>query len=252
MQVVVAHPDDETFGCGSLLLHAAAAGAVTAVCCATRGEAGEPPEGGLPGAAELGALREAELHAAAALLCVTQVDLLDFTDSGMNGPEPAGSLCAVPFDAVVAAVTERVLAFRPDVLVTLDASDGHRDHSRIRYAALAAAQAAGVPAVYLHCLPRSLMRAWADHMRANRPELEHLAADVAALGTPDAEVTTVLDTREHLAARRRAIAAHASQVSPFEGLPADLQEAFLSADHLRRVVPPWSPGPQESSFVPRH
>ena len=38
--VTVAHPDDETFGCGSLLLHAAAAGAQTCVVWATRGEAG--------------------------------------------------------------------------------------------------------------------------------------------------------------------------------------------------------------------
>src|SRR5690242_4937705 len=59
LQVVVAHPDDETFGCGSLLLHAAAKGATTSVVCATRGEAGE-------GAADdLGAVRERELREAA-------------------------------------------------------------------------------------------------------------------------------------------------------------------------------------------
>src|SRR5437763_11299620 len=64
LQLVVAHPDDETFGCGSLLLHAAAAGATTSVVCATRGEAGEG------GAADLGAVREQELRAAARLLGV--------------------------------------------------------------------------------------------------------------------------------------------------------------------------------------
>ena len=47
--LVVAHPDDETFGCGSLLMHAAARGVRTVVVCATRGEAGEV-ETGRPGA----------------------------------------------------------------------------------------------------------------------------------------------------------------------------------------------------------
>ncbi len=40
--MVVAHPDDESFGCGSALLLAGEAGVRTAVVCATRGEAGEP------------------------------------------------------------------------------------------------------------------------------------------------------------------------------------------------------------------
>ena len=55
--VGLAHPDDETFGTGSLLLRAAGEGYRTAVCCATRGEAGDPTPGTVVEAAGLGALR---------------------------------------------------------------------------------------------------------------------------------------------------------------------------------------------------
>ena len=106
VMVVVAHPDDETFGCGSLLLRAAAAGQVTAVCCATRGDAGEWPAGlELPpgGIAEQ---RERELYAAAEALGVSRVDVLDFGDSGMDGAPGAGTLVG----ADPAEVTERCAA----------------------------------------------------------------------------------------------------------------------------------------------
>ena len=56
---------------------------------------------------------------------------------------------------------------RPDVVVTLDGSDGHRDHVAIRDATLAAVRtAAHRPArTYLSCLAPPAMDRWADHLR---------------------------------------------------------------------------------------
>lgn len=242
LQVVVAHPDDETFGCGSLLLHAAGAGAVTAVCCATRGERGGDGD-------DLGTVRERELREAADLLGVQQVDLLAFGDSGMSGTPPEGSLAAADVDDVATAVRACLASFAPEIVVTLDGGDGHRDHARIRDATLAAARDLGIGRLYYSCLPRSLMRRWVQAMRVQRPDMEHLDADIAAIGTPDQEITTVIDAAEHLPARERAMAVHASQTSPYDGLPDDLRRAFLSDVHLRRVLPEWAGGPIETAVL---
>ena len=130
--VVVAHPDDETFGCGSLLLHAAASGARTSVVCATRGEAGSVAAGVHVPTTGVAGLREAELRDAGRALGVSDVELLGFTDSGMDGDAPDDSLCGAPYPSVVEAVRRAVERHDPDVVVTLDGSDGHRDHARIR------------------------------------------------------------------------------------------------------------------------
>jgi LmbE family N-acetylglucosaminyl deacetylase len=244
--VVVAHPDDETFGCGSLLLEAAAAGFTTAVLCATRGEAGEAADGTPPG--DLGAVREAETRAAAAALGVDRVDFLAFGDSGMAGAADPDTLVGAPLAEVRDAVLRHVEALAPDVVVTLDGSDGHRDHARIRDATLAAVDAAEhrVGRVYLHCLPQVLMRRWVEHMAAHDPGREHLRQDVP--GTPEELVTTVLDTGAFLDRREAAMALHASQRSPYDGLPADLRRGFLGTEHLRRVRPEWAGGPRETAL----
>ena len=249
MLVVVAHPDDETFGCGSVLAHAAERGMQTTVWCATRGEAGEPAPGcGVEAGGQLGAARAQELREAAGLLGVDDVVLGGFADSGMSGPAPAGSLAAAPHADVVAALREQVERVRPDLVLTLDGSDGHRDHVAVRDAALEAA--ADVPWVYLQCLPRSLLQRWVEHALRDQPDREHLTAEVALLGTADEDLTTRLDTGRLLDLRWQAIRTHATQVSPFEGLPGDLQQAFLGTDHLRRVVPPWTGGPVETELGP--
>lgn len=231
--VVVAHPDDETFGCGSLLLAAAAAGWETTVACATRGEAGEPAPGTDLGGRSLGEVRERELWAAAGVLGVARVALLDFADSGMEGEPAPGTLCAADPAEVAAAVRTIATEVDPDAIVSLDASDGHRDHAAVRDASIAVAGERGVPA-YLQALPRSLMSRWAAHMTEVRPELEVYLRN-ADLGTPDEQLALVLDTAAHLEARERAIAVHASQTSPFEGLPPGLRHDFLAQVHLLRA-----------------
>ncbi|WP_375489950.1 PIG-L deacetylase family protein [uncultured Jatrophihabitans sp.] len=244
--VVVAHPDDETFGCGSLLLHAAAVGMTTRVVCATRGEAGEAIDGTPSG--ELASVREAETRAAADALGVAQVDFLDFGDSGMSGEAAATTLVGADLAAVSEQVRRHLEGFRPSVVITLDASDGHRDHERIRDATLAAVDAADwhVQRVYLHCLPQVLMRRWVEHMIANDPSWEHLRGNVP--GTPEELVTTIIDTSAYLPAREAAMRLHASQRSPFEGLPDDLRRDFLTSERLQRVRPPWPGGDVETAL----
>lgn len=229
--LVVAHPDDETFGCGSLLLAADAEGWSTTVVCATRGEAGEPAPGIDLGGRPLAELREEELRIAADLLGVAELVLLDFADSGMDDEPPTGSLCAADPAAVTEAVRTVAAEVDPDIMVSLDAADGHRDHARVRDATTTVAAERGVPA-YLQALPRSLMDRWVAHMVEARPDMAHLR--YAELGTPDEEVAVVLDTSAHLATRERAIAVHASQTSPYDGLPDDLRRDFLTRDYLLR------------------
>ena len=250
LSVVVAHPDDETFGCGSLLLHAAARGLTTAVVCATRGEAGESNADKAPDPDELGRLREGELRAAADLLGVSRVDLLTYRDSGMAGPADGDTLVgAVPAE-VADAVRAHLEDFRPDVVITLDGGDGHRDHVAIRDATLSAidSSAWAVERVYLQCLPQSLMRRWVEFMAATDPSWEHL--DAGMPGTPDEDITTVVDTSGHFAGRERAIRAHGSQRSPFDALPLEMRRDFLTTEHLRRVRPAWPGSPLESDLLP--
>lgn len=246
--VVVAHPDDETFGCGSVLADAAARGADCTVVCATRGEGGEPAPGSGIAPADLPRVRAGELADAASVLGVSRVELLGWRDSGFAGDVPDGALVATPVDEVADVLCGLFAQLRPDVIVTLDGSDGHRDHRHLRDATLAAAATVAPTArVYLHCLPRSLMARWADELRGAARGDAYL--EVGQLGTPDSQVTTVVDVAVHLDVRERAIAAHRSQTSPFEVMPPDLRRAFLAVDRLRRVQPPWEGGPLEDSLL---
>lgn len=238
--VTVAHPDDEAFGCGSVLAHATASGMESVVACATRGELGEMAPGLShchPSHEQMGRLREAELRTAASILGAGRVEVLGWVDSGMEGEPADGSLAAADPAEVEAAIAAVIEDVRPQVVVTLDASDGHRDHAVVRDATLAAvARTARRPErVYLWCLPRSLLSEFSG---------------VPTLGTPDEDVTTVVDVAAHLEQRWEAMRAHRSQVPPYDAMSDEMAQAFLGSDRLLRVLPPWSGGDVERDWVP--
>lgn len=251
--VVVAHPDDETFGCGSLLASAAHAGARVTVCCATRGEAGEVHDG-VDVSEGLAAVRERELREAGAVLGVCDLVLLDLLDSGMTGDAAPDTLVGAPFEDVVRAVGEVLDRVDPDVVVTLDpvAGDGHRDHVRIGAATTEAVRRRDRgSSLYYWAVPRSALQRWFDVLREQRPDAEHLDLDSAGLGRPDDEITTVLDVSSHAELRRAAIAVHRTQRPPFDDMPPDVAAEFLSTDRLVRVRPPWTGGPVETALSVR-
>ena len=75
------------------------------------------------------------------------------------------------------------------------------------------------------------MAKWARYVHGHEAYL----ATADELGTPDHEITTVLDVSAHVPTRWAAIRAHASQASPYDDLPEDLQHEFVATDRLRLV-----------------
>ncbi|MDP9428768.1 MAG: PIG-L family deacetylase, partial [Actinomycetota bacterium] len=219
------------------------------VACATRGEAGQV-DARVSGGGDLGALRESELHRSAARLGAARVELLGWRDSGFDGPAAPGTLVAASLAEVAGVLRRLVAGLRPDVVVVLDGSDGHRDHLHVRHAVQAALGTLPEPrpALWEHTLPTLLMRRWLAETSTERGDDAYHALDPDAFGRPDREVTDVLDVREVLDRREAAIAEHRSQRSPFEGLSSDLRLAFLGTDHLVRVpVPAPVPGAPPAS-----
>jgi LmbE family N-acetylglucosaminyl deacetylase len=125
LMTIFAHPDDEAMGTGSTLARYAEEGVEISVVCATRGQRGWPADPATyPGPQALGERREAELHAAARVLGVRRVHLLDYMD---------GELDSAPPGEVTALLAAALRRERPQVVITFgpDGNYGHPDHIAI-------------------------------------------------------------------------------------------------------------------------
>jgi LmbE family N-acetylglucosaminyl deacetylase len=215
---------------------AAAEGHRVVLVVATKGEVGEVPEGFLAPGEPLWERRVAETHAAAEILGIARVEFLGFADSGMMGtPEndaPESFWQADVDDAArrLAAILEEEGA---DVLTTYDENGGygHPDHIQVHRVGMRAGRRAATTKVYMNTMNR-------DHLRRGVARAAELGLEPFGdidfgeidVGVPESRITTVVDVHDYLDDKRRAMAAHASQIAESSfwlSMPEDLfAEAF--------------------------
>ena len=244
-----AHPDDETFSVGGTLARAISLGWRVTAICATRGEVGEIAPGTDATPDTLGAVRERELRAACAAFGVTDVRFLGYRDSGMEGtPENADprAYANAAADEVVAKLTAVFAEGPPAVVFTFDESGiyGHPDHKAIFRHATAAFDRAAAPGARLlyTALPKSVAKMIGEQLRAAGVE-RGLPDD---FGVPDEEVDIRADVSAFAEPKRKAVAAHATQIAEWQAQMSDEQRMkMLSTEyfHVARGSKPAADDP---------
>lgn len=174
--IVLAHPDDESFGMGGTLAYYAAQGVDVHLLCATKGEAGDVSPEDMAGFGSIAELRESELRCAAGYLGIAGIHFLGYRDSGMQGsPENLHplSLISQSIEDVSGNIAGFIRKLRPNVVVTFDPIGGYRhpDHIAIHNATVQAFFKAGEKdyysngdsafqpeKLYFHTFPRGFLR----------------------------------------------------------------------------------------------
>lgn len=232
-----AHPDDECIACGGVMRKAAEEGHRVVLVVATRGEHGEVPEGFLTDGEELWQRRVAETHASAEILGAQRVEFLGYTDSGMMGT-PAntapGSFWTAPVDEAAKKLAAILEDEGADVLTCYDdiGGYGHPDHIQVHRVGMAAAGLAGTPRVYQNTMNRDHlargMAAFAEQAAAAGLELPDID-EAEDWGKPESVITAAVDVSPYLEHKRRAMRAHASQISEASFFLAMPEEGFRYA-----------------------
>ncbi len=250
-----AHPDDEGFGSGGTLAMLVARGAQVTLVCGTNGDVGEISDPALATPETLAQVRQQELRDAMAVTGVTDIRFLNYRDSGMEGTEDnehPNSLHQAEPHVVVGALVEIMKETRPNVVVTHDPSGGygHPDHKAMCiHTSDAYALAANDPemmgaCLYFVCFPRSnFQRMWRKmvEMDISPP---FASQDIDKVGTPDDEVTTVLDISKYVDTKIDSLNCHRTQINPdgpFAQLPQEMMREIMGTEYYTLVSPPDAP-----------
>jgi N-acetyl-1-D-myo-inositol-2-amino-2-deoxy-alpha-D-glucopyranoside deacetylase len=257
--LVHAHPDDESIATGATMAKYADEGALVTLVTCTLGEEGEVVAPELAHLAPdqenvLGQHRIDELAASMKALGVTDHRFLGapgkYRDSGMMDTptnDNPRSFWRADMDEATRDLVAVVREVKPQVVVTYDENGayGHPDHIRAHDVAMAAFNKSGDASyapdlgepwqpskLYFTAVPKSLMQAGLDTMKAQGKTLFDgvESADDIPFAVADDVITTEVDARTFVGAKREALVAHVSQIGPEDPLFAlfDMPEDGMS------------------------
>jgi len=203
--LLLAHPDDETFGPGGTIARYAREGVEITLVTATRGEEGMVGDPPVTGKERLGEVREAELAKAATVLGIREVVFLGFRDKQLEH---------LPFERILEKAVAQVRRVRPQVLIGFgpEGVSRHPDHMVMSRVALEAFDAAADPARFPWQIGNGLST-YAPY-KLYQFEIAREILDrweIPLAGVPGRELTTFIDTSGFVQTKVEAFSAHRTQ-----------------------------------------
>lgn len=203
--LLLAHPDDETFGPGGTIAKYSSEGAAVYLATATKGQAGMVGDPPVTDREHLGEVRAAELHCAARVLGIRKVAFLGFMD---------GMLAQTPKSLLVEKAVEQIRWIRPQVLIGFgpEGISRHPDHVAMSEVALEAFDAAGDPSRYPDQLTDEVIP-WTAHKLYQFEIAQEIldAWGVPLAGVPRERLTAFLDTSGYVDRKVEAFSCHRTQ-----------------------------------------
>lgn len=225
--LIFAHPDDETFGAGGTIAKLVKEGVRVNVITATTGQAGQTGEYGKISRDELGEIRKKEQSYAAKILGIAKTTYLGLMD---------GELIKHTVVELVEMLLPLIKEENPDVVITFEenGASNHPDHKQISFAATEAfknwmKQAGKHVRLYHLAVPVSYLKAY------EKAGLS-MKAFGEALGTPDENITTIVDISDVFEIKEKAARAHKSQAKDWERFVKRMEVADLKKEYFELIV----------------
>ncbi len=199
---VFAHPDDECVYSAGVIAKLTNSGVTVKLITATKGEAGQTGNPPLCKQEELGMVREQELRNAANVLGISDIYFLGYMD---------GTLNQIPQREISRRIQKILEKEKPDIVVTFNKEGGsrHPDHIYMSMCTTNAFMAyikdgKQQARLYYAEVPKHLLKA-----------LEKQGTMYTAFGkiqgTPDQEITTIIDITETMDTKIKAFQCHKTQ-----------------------------------------
>ncbi len=242
LALVVAHPDDDTYGAsGSVALHAEDPGFHLTVIHVTSGEQGEIADPSLATPQTLGAVREAEDRASWVALG-RRPDRQEFLRF------PDGGVAEVPAEELSGAIEAILRETEPDVVVTFgpEGITGHDDHIATGAATTAAFHSIrqseeGVARLAYAAIPESRLRWLSDKLVERGLDPIDPTAPFQPRGVPDEAIDVQVDCGPVWRRKFAALQEHKSQGGA-SAFPEDLLADVLGSEAFVIAWPPREPG----------
>jgi LmbE family N-acetylglucosaminyl deacetylase len=223
---VFAHPDDETFSSGGTIAKLTRNKHNVILATATKGEAGEPGNPPITTRDKVGEVREQELRRAAKILGVSKIHFLGLID---------GTLRYIKNERLEDKVLKILEEEKPDVVITFDKGGGsnHPDHKAVSRATTKAfKEYKGLTKKYVKlyhtAMPRSFVK-----------EFEKKGLGYSAFGkvkgVKDNEITTIIDIKDTLKTKIKALKEHKTQHQDWERFLGRIKDVKASSEFFKLV-----------------